>query len=93
MSLISLPFSDSVDARTLTFGVTPAGGVSIESCTQACQSAGYSLAGTEYSDECYCGNAFSNGGAPTPLSDCNMPCAGNAAEICGGPDRLTVRTP
>ena len=33
---------------------------------------------------------FENGGAPTPLSDCNMACAGNSSEFCGGPNRLNV---
>ena len=43
--------------------------------------AGYAYLGTEWSREYYCGNV-----APTeaaPKSDCNMPCAGNAADICG----------
>ena len=35
-------------------------------CTQACQPEGYILAGVEYSEECYCGNATSNGGGPAP---------------------------
>lgn len=30
----------------------------VESCAQGCAAAGYSIAGTEYSSECYCGNAF-----------------------------------
>ncbi|THG96906.1 hypothetical protein EW026_g5007 [Hermanssonia centrifuga] len=83
-------YSDSVNARTLTVEVTPTGGVSIESCTAACQAAGYPLSGAEYADECYCGNSFSNGGAPAALTDCDMACAGNGEEFCGGPDRLNV---
>lgn len=38
-----------------------------------------------------CGLGFENGGAPTPLADCSMPCAGNSSEFCGGPNRLNVR--
>lgn len=72
--------------------MNPSGGVTIESCTSACQNAGYPLSGTEYADECYCGSSFANGGAPTPLTDCNMACAANASEFCGGPDRLNVST-
>ena len=82
--------SDSTAERTLTVGVNPTGPNSIETCTAACFNAGYPLSGTEFADECYCGLSFSNGGAPTPLSDCNMPCAGNATEFCGGPNRLNV---
>lgn len=88
----TVPYSDSTAARTLSFGITPATPNSIESCTDACFNAGYPLAGTEYADECYCGLTFSNGGAPTPLTDCNMACSGNGSEFCGGPNRLNVRT-
>ena len=83
--------SDSVTARTLTVVPGLTGANTIESCTSACFAAGYHLAGAEYSDECYCGNGFQNGGAPAALADCNMPCAGDASESCGGPDRLNVR--
>ncbi len=31
-----------------------------------------------------------NGGAPATASDCNMVCAGNSSEFCGGPNRLNV---
>ncbi len=39
-----------------------------------------------------CGNAIVNRGGPAPdgSSQCNMACKGNAAEICGGPNRLDV---
>ncbi|KAE8445874.1 hypothetical protein EG329_012797 [Mollisiaceae sp. DMI_Dod_QoI] len=43
-------------------------------------------------DATHCGNSFSNGGGPAPdgKAGCNMPCYGNASEICGGPNRLSV---
>ena len=37
-----------------------------------------------------CGTAITNGGAPTPIADCNMACSGNSTELCGGPNRLNV---
>ena len=39
-----------------------------------------------------CGNAFANGGGPAPdgTAGCNMACNGNAAETCGGSNRLDV---
>ena len=54
-----------------------------------CLSKGYTLSGTEYADECYCANSY----APDSVlasSGCNMPCAGNSTETCGGPNRLTT---
>jgi hypothetical protein len=44
-------------------------------------------------DSCIdCGNALQNGGAPAPdgNAQCNMHCAGNTGEICGGPNRLNL---
>ncbi|KAI0120698.1 copper radical oxidase [Xylariales sp. AK1849] len=78
--------------RTLTYGATVPGGSSAmtnELCTAACNSAGYPLAGTEYSGECYCGQVYSNGGAQVE-SGCNMVCNGASTEICGGASRLSV---
>lgn len=82
--------SDSTAARTLTFGVNTDGAVDIGSCTDACFNAGYPLAGAEFADQCFCGLDFSNGGAPAAPADCDMTCAGNASEFCGGPNRLNV---
>ncbi|KAF8346392.1 hypothetical protein F5887DRAFT_1073579 [Amanita rubescens] len=48
------------------------------------------VAGTEYSDECYCGTQLANGAAIAPQTDCNMGCSGNATEACGGPNRVSV---
>lgn len=63
-----------------------------DACQKVCLSSGYSLAGTEYSGQCYCDNAFKNGGGPASDGEalCNMNCNGNSTQICGGPDRLTT---
>jgi WSC domain len=84
-------YTDSVAARTLTTAEYP-GTMTVELCTSACKSAGYIYAGVEYGGECYCGNSFSNGGGPAPdgSAGCNMACAGNAQETCGGSNRLNV---
>jgi hypothetical protein len=39
-----------------------------------------------------CDNALRNGGGPAPdgNAQCTMACTGNAAEICGGPNRLDL---
>lgn len=58
-------------------------------CIDFCNSNGYSIAGTEYAGQCFCGNNL-DGSSQTPDSDCNMACTGNANEICGGPARMTV---
>ncbi|KAJ6521662.1 glyoxal oxidase N-terminus-domain-containing protein [Mycena vulgaris] len=85
-------YSDNVDGqgRALPNAVNIAGEFSLETCTSACFNAGMPLSGAEFADECYCGMVIGNGGTPEPISDCNMACAGNISEFCGGPNRLTV---
>lgn len=81
--------SDNVVDRTLPFQVGVTGNTP-DICTSACYNAGYSLAGTEYSAECWCGNSIGGSGAPASTADCNMPCTGDNTQSCGGPNRLNL---
>jgi hypothetical protein len=47
-----------------------------------------------YADFIDCDNTWKNGGGPAPdgNAQCNMPCNGNAAETCGGANRLNAYT-
>lgn len=83
-------YNDSTTTRALANGMGVTGEVTVESCTTACQDAGYQYAGVEYADECYCGMTLDNGSEPTPASSCDMTCAGNSSEYCGGPDHLNL---
>jgi hypothetical protein len=84
-------YNDSTAARTLQYRAGNAGSTnSIETCTIACVNAGYAVAGLEYSTECYCGDALSSTAARVNDASCNMACAGNGNEVCGGPARLSV---
>lgn len=87
-------YTDSVQGRTLGVGMGVPGGsanMTNANCRNACQAAGYVLAGTEYSGECFCDNKVQNDGGPAPDGDtgCNMACYGNQTEMCGGSDRMT----
>lgn len=59
-------------------------------CTTHCAQKGFAIAGTEYTGECYCGNAMVGGATSRPQSECNMPCRGDSSVMCGGPARLSV---
>ncbi|MCJ1410361.1 hypothetical protein MMC19_004446 [Ptychographa xylographoides] len=88
-------YAEGANGRTLTTGMATTGGtgaLTVALCTSACHAANYIYAGVEYAGECYCGNAFSNGGGPAPdgLAGCNMVCNGNSSEYCGGPNRLDM---
>ncbi|KAK7042275.1 putative fungistatic metabolite [Favolaschia claudopus] len=65
--------------------------LTVESCIGTCKSRGFSYAGMEYANECYCGTGY----AVTPAvkateSECSMACAGSASEKCGAGFRLSV---
>ncbi|MCJ1355382.1 MAG: hypothetical protein MMC33_005373 [Icmadophila ericetorum] len=73
--------TESADNTTMT----------IESCVGACKAAGYSIAGIEYSTQCFCGNnVIQNGTLASADSDCAMTCGGNQNEICGGPNLMSI---
>ena len=87
-------YTDNTSARTLSNGQAVPGGntnMTIEGCLSACSNGGFSYAGLEYAQECYCGNQLSNNGAcASDQTTCNMSCQGKKAEICGGPNRLSL---
>ncbi|KAJ7202648.1 glyoxal oxidase N-terminus-domain-containing protein [Mycena pura] len=93
-------YSDNVNGvRSLPNGMAVTGVMTLEACTSACFAAGYPFSGAEFADECctlisplraHCGTVINANAGPTPTADCNMDCAGNAQELCGGPNRLTM---
>lgn len=97
-------YNDSVSARALQVRVE-AGNTTVGSCVAACQAQGFSLAGVEFSRECWCGSQLQHGSAFFGNSDgirngnfrnypdephCNMACQGDPSEICGGPALLNL---
>ncbi|KAG9103600.1 hypothetical protein FRC06_009610 [Ceratobasidium sp. 370] len=62
------------------------------SCIKACSASGYSLAGTQFGKECWCGksvNVTGSAGVST-AAGCDMPCAGDASQICGGNYKMNL---
>lgn len=57
-------------------------------CATACQQRGYKYSGTEYGNECWCGQSLPTTAA-TSL-DCSSSCAGDSTQKCGGSFRLSV---
>ncbi|KAL8717991.1 MAG: hypothetical protein Q9181_008250 [Wetmoreana brouardii] len=53
----------------------------------------YKYAGIEYGRECWCGNTLAASSAQaTAETQCNKKCPGDATEICGAGNRLTLYT-
>ncbi|KAK6903486.1 hypothetical protein I203_106989 [Kwoniella mangroviensis CBS 8507] len=83
--------AEGTNGRALTYTLWSSSTNTVESCAAGCAAAGYSIAGTEYSAECYCGNSFSNGGGAILSDDAAfMACSGDLAQMCGGPSVLSV---
>lgn len=59
------------------------------SCMHFCDERGNSLAATQNGDECWCGEPAGSLNY-VDKSACNIPCAGEPGEICGGKDKLSV---
>jgi hypothetical protein len=84
-------FADKLGAGRVMSGIKFAnvGQVSTSKCVAYCDKKGYTMAGTEYGAQCFCANSLSESNL---LSDsmCDMKCEGDATEICGGKQSLTV---
>jgi len=50
-------------------------------CVSECRKRGFSIASTQYGSQCFCGNSYGKYGS---ANNCNMACAGNGSQICGG---------
>lgn len=78
-------------ASTFQYGSPSTFNMTIEACVAFCNGGGYSLAGVEYGQQCFCGNELAAGSVWAPSqNDCSMSCAGNSSEYCGAGDRLNV---
>lgn len=73
-------------ARTLDGASFEADDMTNANCVDFCVSKGFSIAGTEFAKQCYCGNSVPADRAPVPglMGNCFMPCSGNNNEMCGG---------
>ncbi|GJE85355.1 DUF1996 and WSC domain-containing protein [Phanerochaete sordida] len=85
--------AEGTNGRALTGASTTSPNMTLNYCAGFCGSKGFTYAGVEFGDECYCGNNFANGatGQPTNWYECTSDCAGNPLyEKCGGPQRLEL---
>lgn len=79
-------------ARTLGGASLTADNMANEKCVDYCVSLGFTIAGTEYTTQCFCGNSILAGREPVPglYGDCTMPCSGNSKETCGGGGQISL---
>eukprot|EP01059_Diplonema_ambulator_P016847 TRINITY_DN28820_c0_g1_i1.p1 TRINITY_DN28820_c0_g1~~TRINITY_DN28820_c0_g1_i1.p1 ORF type:complete len:2516 (+),score=639.61 TRINITY_DN28820_c0_g1_i1:711-7550(+) len=82
-------YYDDVNTRTLPVLAYNAPDNTNEMCIRVCRHNGYAFAGTQWSNECYCGNDIS-AILPASEGDCSSLCSGNSSEYCGGGARNTI---
>ena len=71
----------NTQGRDLKGFTTKDTGMTSARCIAVCRNQGFTYAGTQYSTQCFCGNAYGRSGA---ANNCDMACGGNPAEMCGG---------
>ena len=59
-------------------------------CANACKNAGYTISGTEFGVQCFCGNGLFNGAALIADTQYNIACPGDPSQKCGAADRLNI---
>lgn len=73
--------STGTRGRDLNGFVTHGPSMTTATCINECRQRGFTYAGMQYSSWCFCGNSYGRSGT---ANNCNMPCSGSPAEICGG---------
>ncbi|EXJ93880.1 hypothetical protein A1O1_02273 [Capronia coronata CBS 617.96] len=82
-------YSDNVGGRALTSYIG-SDGMTWEMCAQNAQSLNRKYFGIEYAQECWTGNTLASSSAILADSTCSMACKGDATEMCGGNNALTL---
>ncbi|KAH8821295.1 glycoside hydrolase superfamily [Xylogone sp. PMI_703] len=84
-------YSDPVTPRPLSgLSLSPGQSNSPEYCATLCGNAGFSLAGVEYTVQCFCGNEIGPAGHKSDESSCSSPCPANASVTCGAANFMNV---
>lgn len=80
-----------MDGRILSFQQPDDSQLTIQSCIAKCSNLGFSVAGMQYSSQCFCDNFVRRGGElASDDAQCSSACAGNPAQKCGGGNRNSI---
>ncbi|WVQ77852.1 hypothetical protein IAR50_007549 [Cryptococcus sp. DSM 104548] len=77
-----------VTGRLLSNSSYASDDMTVDTCISFCADQGLVLAGLEYGRECYCASALAS--AQVLSTQCDMKCAGNTTENCGGADAIKL---
>lgn len=82
----TLAFSCAVDSDTrilADYNITLSDNTPAK-CSSTCAALGYHYAGVEYGYECHCASAYNAQPFAAAPASCNVACAGDASQVCGG---------
>lgn len=85
-------YIDNAQGRIMPNQLPDSANLTSANCINECAALGYKVAGTQYSTQCFCGNALYAGAALTDESQCSNTCSGNSFEKCGAGNRMSVFT-
>lgn len=73
-------------SRVIDGDNTKADDLTVESCLEFCGDGGFSIAGLENGEECWCGDSVSDENMPKviPMGNCLTACTGDESQNCGG---------
>ena len=74
--------------RHLPFEMITDSKMTVEKCKSHCFEKQYNFAGVKDEKKCFCGKTRPP--IPASLQDCNMSCAGDKTQLCGGSNRFNV---
>ncbi|ERF72227.1 hypothetical protein EPUS_02114 [Endocarpon pusillum Z07020] len=77
-----------VPGRALNGKAVASDDMTVARCAGNCTD--YTYMAVEYARECFCGNTLAAGSVAATDGRCNMVCAGNTTEYCGGPNGLSL---
>jgi hypothetical protein len=78
-------WQDGVNGRIMPYAIPANPQMTHQMCAQECFSRGYTISGTQYFTECYCGKSIQAGGKRADSeAGCNTACGGDNTQMCGG---------
>ncbi|KAF2752327.1 copper radical oxidase [Sporormia fimetaria CBS 119925] len=84
---------DQVYGRILAFQQPDDPNLTVESCISRCSGLGFSIAGLQYSYQCFCDDFIRNAGQLAAQdSECSASCSGSPSQKCGAGNRNSIYT-
>lgn len=81
-------YTDDAYNRILVSSVLRDDGMTVERCASTCSGSHYF--GTQYGNECYCGDKLNGDTKMVDQGECSAQCKGNDREFCGASSRLSL---